>query len=385
MRDVASRFLAGETIRKLAREHGLKEWALRFNLKERCGETWTQTFHSAKLGIHEDVPTTVPRILDDATVRAVRERLAAGSTYLRKGGRRVNNYLLSGLILCDHCGGHLCGRTDRHSRTYYEHSSQSDCTLSPRPRVPAAQIEEEVVTQLYDMFNSRDIIERAVAAATPDMAKERQRLARLQGLLATVAKKKANVIDAVADGLLTRDQVRAKVAALDAEEADLHSQLADVETSLEGVPDPAAVKVLIRRCEGGFGLFRNGERLTVEEERAYVEALPEKVRQQRRTVLEAVFSGRALGRPNGIYVSREGEQRRYHSRMARSLRANARWSISHTQPPTNRPTASAASTFQTGSGIRGRRRGGAVRGRPPGCCACASRRPSTSATSAADW
>jgi site-specific DNA recombinase len=314
MENVAQRYVRGESLKSLAREHGLKYWNVRHTLAERCGAVWVQQFNSDRLSIHESVPTTVPRLLDDATLRAVRARLAAGNTYLRKGGRHVNDYLLSGYIFCGACGCNLCGRIDRHGQTYYEHSyaeRQVRCPLNPRPRVPAGRLEHDVILQLQEMFSTPALLERAVAAASPDVAKERQWAARLRADLDHVAKQRGRLLDAYTDGLFTKDQVRAKKAALDADEASLSEQLAEVETALEDVPDEGQVKAIIKRYGNGLHFFdgKTGAEIDGAE---YLRHCEEKAKAERRWLVEAVFGRPVGGKPGGVYVLREGEQRRYH-------------------------------------------------------------------------
>jgi DNA invertase Pin-like site-specific DNA recombinase len=354
--DVARRYLGGEPLKKLAREHGLKYWHLRHTLVERCSDTWAQEFHSDKLNVHESVPTKVPRLLDDGTIKAVRARLAAGNTYIRKGGRKVNDYLLSGFIFCEACGCNLCGRIDRHGKTYYEHSyaaRQVRCPLSPRPRVQARRLESEVVRELVDMFGNPAAIERAFRASQPDREKEQKRKVVAEAKLTAVTKKRVNVLDAVADGLFTRDQVRAKLAEIEADEAHWREELDRVNELLADAPDEAALDAYLEWRDERFNdlrrasvdqvnealaasgspsrvKWRDGPRFEVIDRNSNMVldgsnnvctfvgmCTPEGMADQRRLV-EAVFCRPVNGKPAGIYVFPEGEHLHYR-------RKNKRW------------------------------------------------------------
>src|SRR5262249_30639424 len=64
VREVAARYLAGESLPKIAKEKGLNASNLHRTMTQRCGPVWKQEFHSKALNIHEIVNTRVPRLLD---------------------------------------------------------------------------------------------------------------------------------------------------------------------------------------------------------------------------------------------------------------------------------------------------------------------------------
>src|SRR5262249_40552896 len=120
--DVANRFLTGEPLGKLAVEYGVAQSNLWKILRFRCGETWDQRFRSKKLNMDEMIPTTVPRLLDERTIRAIGEMLEARRTYLHRTPRPKNDYLLSGRVFCAECGYCLTGQRDpRCDLSYYIH------------------------------------------------------------------------------------------------------------------------------------------------------------------------------------------------------------------------------------------------------------------------
>ncbi len=82
--DVADRALAGESLKRLAREYGVNHSNMVKILRERCGDEWPQKFDAPEMGIRETVITKVPRLLPEKTIKALRELLEANRTYLHK-------------------------------------------------------------------------------------------------------------------------------------------------------------------------------------------------------------------------------------------------------------------------------------------------------------
>src|SRR5262249_31430467 len=78
--DAARRYLAGESLPRLAKEPGINPAARWQVLTCRCGDEWVQEFESKKLNIHETVITKVPRLLDEETIIAVRIRAELNKT-----------------------------------------------------------------------------------------------------------------------------------------------------------------------------------------------------------------------------------------------------------------------------------------------------------------
>src|SRR5262249_23685991 len=93
---IARRYLTAESLPKLAAEYGWHRGNLRLTLRERCGGCWRQEFHNPRLNIHEMVETPVPRLLPEATIKAVHQRLEANRTHLHQPANAVYNYLLGG-------------------------------------------------------------------------------------------------------------------------------------------------------------------------------------------------------------------------------------------------------------------------------------------------
>jgi hypothetical protein len=134
-----------------------------------------------------------PLVDDELFERAQQILLRRGEdASLRRGN--PSEFLLSGLVRCDHCGRAYVG-TSAHGRssryTYYACSTRykygpSKCNGE---RLPKERLEAAVLTQLADLYRDVRLIERALAAAAKHTAKERPRVEeRLEATRAEIAR-----------------------------------------------------------------------------------------------------------------------------------------------------------------------------------------------------
>ena len=239
--DVAERYLAGESLPKLAREYRQNHSNLCKVLRERCGDQWTEEFRADDLNIADKATHTIPRLLPEKTIRAIRQRLEANRTYVRKGGRTKNTYRLSGRVFCAECGYAMCGQKNRNGHLYYRHAHRDRdrvCPLKePRPWVRADLLEEKIVGELFDTFGNPAAIELAVKAAIPDcdrLLKQRERIATE---LAKIGRARDAVLDRIERELITDEQADKKLLDLKQREAQHRVELDKVTATLADIPD----------------------------------------------------------------------------------------------------------------------------------------------------
>jgi DNA invertase Pin-like site-specific DNA recombinase len=335
--DIARRYLAGESLPRLAKEHSLNHSFVCRTLRHGCGDTWDVHFDAPDLAISETVRMTVPRLLDEPTIKRLRQRLDAGRTHLHRPPAPKHSYLLAGHVFCAACGYALTGEHDK-GRRYYRHfgndyQGRKPCPLRPRPWVNAAALEVPVLKQLFDLVGNPAAIRRAVSAAVPDAAKALQERRRLEKELAAVAASRERLLGYIVRGSITEAQAEKQLAGLKDQERDLAGRLESLAAELEGIPDEAAVEDFAGRVEragssilvyNAFGFLEDAgndqaswHRLceSLADQRDYErggDVWPGEALGDARGLVEAVFSRPcADGRPAGVYVSPAAQGKKY--------------------------------------------------------------------------
>jgi len=310
--DVAERFLKGESLPRMAKEYKVNHANLVKILRERCGDVWTIDFDSHDLNIHEQVILTIPRLLPESTIKAIRQRLTANRTYLHKTPRPKYEWLLQGHIFCAQCGYGMFGQINttpkgEHKR-YYRHAHGDNalkCEIRPRPYVDADRIEEQVIGQLFDMFGNPTAIERAVNRAIPDCDKTRKRLSTVEDELAKVEKGRNRVVGMIAQDLLTDEQAASKLRELKERESILQTEREQLNATLADVPDEPTLRKYVQKVKETI-LVYDGDG-TIEPAND-VQTFVDMTRTERRNLVEAVFRvPLADGKPAGIYVTPDGQ------------------------------------------------------------------------------
>jgi DNA invertase Pin-like site-specific DNA recombinase len=335
--DVATRYLAGEALPKLAKEYGVNHSNLCKVLRERCGSQWDMQFNVEEPNIRETVTLTIPPLLPDETIKAVLQRLKANRTYMHKPPVSVHSYLLSGRVFCATCGYGMFGQTNVQGKRYYRHAHMErvrDCPLRPRPWVRADQIEKSVLMDLFNMLGNPAAIERAVRAAVPDQARELKRKARLEGELNKVKQALGRLVDAVADGLFTPEQVRQKREELDGRQTDLRAELDELLATLADVPGEEAIRL---SCDN-FGTAENPSIVVYDDEgenylggndiATWMDMMGAKDDKDRRVLIEAVLTGCLPdGKPAGVYISPTGGIPHRGRSYTYELRGRLNWCV----------------------------------------------------------
>ena len=285
VKDVAKRYIAGESMAKLAEEYSVNHSSLHKTLTTRCGNTWEQTFNSDELNIHETVIMTVPRLLPEKTIKAILKRVAANKTYSR--GQRKNNYLLAHLIFCNHCGYTMFGQTNHPNsklakKRYYRHAREQGrdrpCPCKVKTWIDAQLIEENVLRVLFDVFSNPKRIQQAIDEATPNrdkIASLREDQKHWEELLKQTKLGKERVVKKVADGVLSDAEITKQMGALREREAEQREKLQRIKNQLEGVPSPEEVQAVSKVLSGRIYALRDSatdyNAMTWDEKRALVE------------------------------------------------------------------------------------------------------------------
>jgi DNA invertase Pin-like site-specific DNA recombinase len=309
---IAERYLAGESLSRLAREYRHNHANLCKLLRVRCGDLWVQEFRADEFGIRETVPTPIPPLLPPEMIRAVLLRLEANRTYLHKPVNSRHDYLLGGRVFCAECGYCLFGQANPSGGLYYRHAHterKRACPLRPRPWVRAQELEAAVVSDLFNLFGNPAAIERAVRAAVPDCEKLAAQQERLQAELGKIDRARKRILDLIERDALTDAQAEEKLRDLKDRETSLRADLDRVATALADVPDPERVQLFVQHwSETAFDVTdENGERYAGGNSVASLLAM---TRDDQRALLDSVFAEPLPGgKPAGVYLTPAGGAR----------------------------------------------------------------------------
>lgn len=294
----AQRYLAGESLKKIAPSLGMKHWNLTKVLRERSGDTWVQRFRSEKHGIDESVPTEIPRLLDDVVIAKIHERTVANRTYLH--GQIKHFYLLRRFVFCAECGYAMTGQTNHNKRQYYRHTSQTrkrEC--SSRFWVRAEKLDEAVMAHIFFMFREGQI-EKALDDAVPNKTEVDKLLGlkeRLEERLANAEKGKRELVASVAKGVFSAEDIAEESKELSADIEAIEHELAIIDSKLTTavVQKDKRAKIVAKARE----INKRAISRTYE----YFQRM---TNEEKRELVESFFGGKDLdGNRYGVYLSKD--------------------------------------------------------------------------------
>jgi hypothetical protein len=253
---IAQRYLDGESMPLLAKEYGFNHSNLTKILRHVAGDTWTLSFVDKSLNINETVTLTgLPRLLDDRTIKAVKQRFVANRTYGH--GRPKHDYLLSGMVFCNECGYAYFGDTKK-GIAYYRHNHhevKTRCPLPTSPWIRADVLEQSVVGKLFDMFGNPSQIVEAVQAAIPDCEQATKDQQRLAGRLDGVKRSRDRFLSLVRKGAIDMADAEKQLSDLKDEERELLAKLDNLTDQLADIPSEDAVKGYVERIGESICVF----------------------------------------------------------------------------------------------------------------------------------
>lgn len=303
VKDIAKRYLAGESMGQLASEYGINHPNLHKIMTQRCGTVWTMSFSFPRFAIEEQVPFTIPELLPKATINAILKRAKANKTYSH--GHIKYRYLLSRMIFCAHCGYAMFGQTNHNGKQYYRHYKRQQtrpCPVEVHKWIPIEIIEENVVRKILDEFGNPKGVVKAIEAATPNRAKVKELRTQQENLSQQILKVETGidrVVGLIATGRLADSEVDKQMNKLRQQKDKLVEQSNRVEAELEGTPDLAAIKKASQVISAKMLVLKENaedyDKLKWEDKRA---------------LLENFFSGTLPdGRRMGVYVTWVGDDR----------------------------------------------------------------------------
>jgi len=306
--DVAKRYLAGESVEKLAAEHDMNVGSLHKTLTKRCGDTWEQRFDNDKLNVHRVVKLKVPPLLPEKTIKAVLAKVEANKTYTH--GQHKHAYLLGRVIFCETCGYAMFGETNTDGVRYYRHTWRPrirSCS-DPIRRVRADDVEVAVLANLFAAFGNAAAVKAAIEQAVPDLDRARQLEGRKASVLAALKKQqdgRQHILRLVLQGKTTEEEAGTLLEASKEKVLALEEEQLQLEASLVNVPTRGDVEATGRRVSSAF--VRMNARIGLANS-----DFSRMSWQQKRTLVQDVFGGKTLdGRRMGVYLERAADGFRY--------------------------------------------------------------------------
>lgn len=320
VKDVAKRYLAGEKMPDLAKEYGVNHANLHKVLMHRCGTEWEQVFDSTKLKIHEVVKITIPRLLDEGTIKKLREKAAANKTYTPS--QKGNAYTLSGKVFCAKCGFTMSAQKHK-GRLYYRHHSREgagQCPITPKPYVRGDHLEDAVLRLILDFYGNPVAVRKAIEDATPNLDKLKEcqeRIGRIEKELAQIAAGRDQILNLILKGKLTEEQADKRLSEASEREDKLAKEMSNLQAHVENLPTPEGIKSIVRVWTDRLGNLRKAKltsaKLTAK--RNLADEIDHLTQKQKRELVEDVFSGVTLdGRPMGVYISVVPDQVHYRQK-----------------------------------------------------------------------
>ncbi len=311
IKDVARRYLDGESLAALAEEYHVNHATLHKTLMHRCGSTWEVKFKSPDLNIDETVTINIPRLLPENIIKALRERAEAHKTY--QAGHPKHEYLLGGFVFCENCGYSLFGQLNQHGRFYYRHAHtkrERKCDIKPLPWVPRDGLDKAVIERLFETFGNPVAVQRAIEQAQPNrekIARLRERQERIQSSLDKLAQGKKKVLDLVGECMISDEDAREQLTTLKRKVEAKQKELNRVESELGSFADAKLVERVSKRAQELTAKYRpplSSARLWAQKYVANSD-IDAMTYAEARKLVQTVFQGRRPdGKPNGVYVER---------------------------------------------------------------------------------
>lgn len=296
IKTAADRYLGGESIVDIAASYGMNASGLHRTLCNSCGDTWTLSLNYKPLKISETITFKVPRLLPEETIEAIRKRSESGRTYHHREIK--HRYLLSRMIFCDRCGYALFGYRNHSGKRYYK-AVRPKARVEPckiRKHLPSGEIETAVLLTIAQMMGDDTRIKRAVEAGMPDLKRTqalRQERDTLQRNLKKAESQLEKLVDAVANGLLSKEDIIKRREAIDTLEREASQRLKEVQQQIDSLPDPERVDRLLK-WKG---------KVWAASSRSNPDWILEQPYETQRQLLTRAFGGKdAEGRRFGVYV-----------------------------------------------------------------------------------
>ena len=258
----ANQYLEGESLQKIGKTLNMNFTNLWRILNHRSGDEWTIHFKSDKLNIDEFVKIKIPRLLPQETIEQIHGKSAANKTFTH--GHIKHKYLLARVVFCSHCGYAMYGQTNNGSGIrYYRHARHRKIECDIGFWVPASDLENAVMVQLFSLYGDIDRMEKAMLKAIPDTSKIDQLRDQKQAFEKDLEKAEAELqrlIKSITKGLVSDNEAETIGKEIRARIGLLKDEISKILPQVDNVPTKEQIhrraKLIRRQLEAVY--FRPG-------------------------------------------------------------------------------------------------------------------------------
>jgi hypothetical protein len=265
-------------------------------LNKRSGDIWELKLKG------EIFPISVPRLLPQETIDAIRIQAEANKTYRR--GFIKHKYMLSSMIFCDTCSQPMFGHTHyKTKRRYYRHARDRKVDCRAVNYVRADDVENAVIVKLFGMFGDAKNIERAMERAIPNMEKIQKLKGEkptLEKQLAKTQKERDRLVAAIAKGIITEEEASKQLTGIRERKVFQTEEIERIERELANVPSDKMMKrkaqLFKRQMESLYGYYRRYRRFL------------KMSFEEKQELCRRAFDGKdAEGKRLGVYIKTGGQ------------------------------------------------------------------------------
>jgi len=288
MRKVATDYLNGQSLTSLAKQCKLDHSTLVTTLQHRCGTSWEISFKDTG----ETIKYTIPRILDESTIKEVTAKLDLQKSFKRVD---VKKYVLSGFLKCAKCKGPLSGQTQRQGKVeygYYRHNGCDSISYISAPMIENA-VFKTIFDDTFDEVGFNSAI-KDTFPTTKEVDKLKADISRDEKALKKVNKDLETLIDLALAKTLKVETIREREADLQNRKDTLTESIKIDNSKLEKLPTTEEV-------EHQAGVMRLAMMDHFKSEERYLSMTYD----EKRRLLHWLFDGKdETGEAHGIYVKK---------------------------------------------------------------------------------
>jgi site-specific DNA recombinase len=294
----AKYYLNGDSFETVATKVGIVASRLINILKHRCGDSWEVHFNSPRFKIDEKITMKIPRLLPEATIKAIYERADSNRTWTH--GPYTNKNLLSRFVFCAHCGATLSAQKKGRFK-YYRHRYGSNCKgfISIRAEI----LENAVMVHLFNTFGDVKALEKAAKMAIPNMEEVKglkAELAANEKELSKIKKAKNRLIAAIEEYGIDPD-INEKMKTHRERQELLKAENRTLQFRIEEIPSEETITMKTKLLHSVLESSLKG-----------IDHLAEMSFDDKRALIQTVFGGKdSEGNRFGIYLEKREDATKY--------------------------------------------------------------------------